>query len=88
MASDCLAAVLQNTVKSLIQNALYQAIKLLIIQMLLEHRLSALPQLHLHSPLNTWLQYITKRQLQDEARDIYDLAIGAPYIRDFTVGVS
>ena len=40
--------------------------KLLFTQMLLEHRLSALPQLHFHSRLNTWLQWIEQRQLQDE----------------------
>ena len=27
-------------------------------------------QLHLHSRLNTWLQYIAQRQLQDETRNI------------------
>ena len=33
-----------------------------------EHRLSALLQLHLHSQLNTWLQWIGKRPLQEETR--------------------
>ena len=32
--------------------------------------LSALLQLHLHSQLNTWLQWIGERQLQDETRTI------------------
>ena len=41
----------------------YKAIKLLITQMQLEHRLSALLQLHLHSQLNTWIQYIAERQV-------------------------
>ena len=41
-------------------------IKLLITQMQLEHRLPALLQLHIHSQLNTWLQWIGQRQLQDE----------------------
>ena len=39
-------------------------------QMYLEHRLSALLQLHIHSPLNTWLQYIVEGQLQAETRNI------------------
>ena len=30
----------------------------------------ALLQLHLHSPLNTWLQYIVRRKLQAESRNI------------------
>ena len=33
--------------------------------MLLEHRLSALLQLYLHCRLNTWIQRIGQRQLQD-----------------------
>ena len=37
---------------------------------MLEYRLSALLQLHLHSQLNTRLQYIAQRQLQDETRHI------------------
>ena len=36
----------------------------------LEHRLSALLQLHLHSRLNTWLQWIGQIPLQDDARNI------------------
>ena len=32
----------------------------------LEHRLSALIQLHLYSRLKTWLQWIGQRQLQDQ----------------------
>ena len=51
--------------------------------MQLKHRLSALLQLHLHSRLNTWLQWIGQRRLQDEMRII--LGIRASYIRDFTV---
>ena len=42
-------------------------------------------QLHLHSQLNTWLQWIGPRQLQDETRNIYVWRLGAPYIRDLTV---
>ena len=53
--------------------------------MLLEHRLSALLQLHLHSPLNTWLQYVAQRQLQAESRSIWVFRFSASYIRDFTV---
>ena len=45
--------------------------------------MSALLQLHLHSRLNTWLQQIAQRQLQDETRHI--LGFGASYIRDLTV---
>ena len=36
---------------------------------------SALLQLHLHSRLNTWLHYITKRQLHDETRNILSFGI-------------
>ena len=39
-------------------------------QMLLEHRLSALLQLHLHSRLNTRLQWTGQGQPQDETRNI------------------
>ena len=42
-------------------------------------------QLHLHSPLNTWLQYIAQRQLQAETRNIRVFGFGATYIRDLTV---
>ena len=59
--------------------------KLLITQMELEHRLSALLQLHLHSQLNTFLQWIDQRQLQDETRNIYVWGLGVPYIRDLMV---
>ena len=31
---------------------------------------AVLLQLHLHSQLNTWLQWIGQRQLQDESRNI------------------
>ena len=53
----------------------------------MEHRekLSALLQLHLHSPLNTWLQHIAQTQLQVKTRDIYVVGFGASYIREFTV---
>ena len=53
--------------------------------MRLEHRLSALLQLHLHSQLNTWLQWIRQRQLQDETRNINVLGLGVTYIRELTV---
>ena len=53
--------------------------------MLLEQRLSALLQLHLHSPLNTWLQRIERRQLQEDTRNIWVLEFGATYTRCFTV---
>ena len=53
--------------------------------MLLEYRMSALPQLHLHCRLNTWLQWIGHRQLQDETGIIQVLVFGATYIRDLTV---
>ena len=53
--------------------------------MQLEHRLSALLQLHLHSQFNTWLQWIGQRELQDETRTIYVLGLGASYIRELTV---
>ena len=42
-------------------------------------------QLHLHSQLNTWLQWIGQRQLQDETRNIHVLGLGASYIRELTV---
>ena len=35
--------------------------------------------------LNTWLQWIGQRQLQDETRNIYVLGLGASYIRELTV---
>ena len=47
--------------------------------------MSALLKLHLHSQLNTWLQWIKQRQLQDETRNIYVWGLGASYIRDWTV---
>ena len=47
--------------------------------------LSALLQLHLHSRLNTWLQWIEQRQLQHEKRTISVLGFGVTYIRDFVV---
>ena len=53
--------------------------------MQLEHRLSALLQLHLHSQLNTWVQWIGQQQLQDETTDIKVFGFGAAYIRDLTV---
>ena len=51
-------------------------------------RLSALLQLHLRFRLNTWLQWIGQRQLQDDTRNIKVLGIGAPYIRDLTVRIA
>ena len=60
-------------------------IELLITQMQLEHRLSALLQLHLRSRLNTWLQWFGQRQLQDKTWIIQVLGLGVTYIRDFTV---
>ena len=53
-----------NTRRTLVSN------KLLITQMELQHRLSVLLPLHLHSRLKTWLQWIEQRQLQDETRNI------------------
>ena len=52
-----------------------------ITQILLEHRLSALLQLYLHSRLNTWLRWIGQRRLQDDMRIIQVLGIVASYIR-------
>ena len=49
------------------------------------HRLSVLLQLHLHSRLYAWLQWIGQRQLQDETRNIYVLWFGVPYISGLTV---
>ena len=54
--------------------------------MQLEHRLSALLPLHLHSRLNTLLQYIAQRQLQNEMKNIQVLEFSAAYIRYLTVG--
>ena len=51
----------------------------------MEHRLSALLQLHLHSRLNTWHQQLGQMQLHGETRNIKVLGIGASYIRDLTV---
>ena len=45
--------------------------------------LSALLQLHLHSRLNTWVQWIGRRQLQDETH--LSFGVRASCIRDFTV---
>ena len=52
--------------------------------MLLEHRLSALLQPHLHSRLNIWLQGFRQRQPQDSMRTFQVLGFGASYIRDLT----
>ena len=38
-------------------------------------------QPHLNSRLNTWLQWIGQRQLQDEMGNIQVLVFGVPYIR-------
>ena len=53
--------------------------------MLLEHRLSALLQLHLHSPLNTWLQYIAQRQLRAKTRKFKLWHLVRLILRDFPV---
>ena len=42
-------------------------------------------KLYLHSQLNTWLQWIGQRQLQDETKILKVLGFGASYIRYFTV---
>ena len=60
-------------------------IKLLITQMSLEHLKQVILKLHLHSPLNTRLQQIAQRQLQDDRRNIWVLGLGVPYIRDWMV---
>ena len=52
-----------------------------------EHLLSALLQLHLHSGLNTWLQWIGQRELQNERRNIWVWGFRAPYVRDLMVTV-
>ena len=41
-----------------------------------------------HSQLDTWLQWIGQRQLQDETRNIWILKIGVAYIRGLTVPLS
>ena len=56
----------------------------MLITQMLEQRLSALLQLHLHSRLNTLLHWIRERQLQDETRNIYVLEFGAPDISGLT----
>ena len=48
---------------------------------------SALLQLHLHSRLNTWLQWIEQRRLQDETRNIEVFRFGGAYIRGLMVYV-
>ena len=53
----------------------------------MEHRLSALLQLHLHSRLKTWLEWIGQRQLQDKTGNVSVWQFGASYIRDFTVHI-
>ena len=47
--------------------------------------MSALLQLHLHSQLNTGLQWIGQRQLQDGTRNFYVWWLGASYIRELTL---
>ena len=47
--------------------------------------MSALFKLHLHSRLDTWLQYTAQRQLQAETKNIEVSRFGAAYIRDLTV---
>ena len=48
-------------------------------------RLSALLRLHIHSKLNTWLQWIEQRPLQDKTKNNQVLGFGASYIGDLTV---
>ena len=55
--------------------------------MLLEQRLSALLQLHLHSQLHIWLQGIRLRQPLDSTRILEVLGFGTSYIRDLTVNL-
>ena len=62
-----------------------EGIRLLTSQMQLEHRLSALSQLYLHSQLNTLLQWIGQRQLQYETGIMRFFGLDATYIRGFTV---
>ena len=52
--------------------------------MWLAHCLSALLQLHLHGWLNTWLECIGQRQLEDETGNIQVLEFDAAYIRCLT----
>ena len=47
--------------------------------------MSAPLQLHLHSRLSTWLQWIGQRQLRDETRNIHVLGFGASCIRGLTI---
>ena len=47
--------------------------------------LSALLQLHLRYGLDTWLQWIGQRQLQNQTRNISVLRFDASYIRDLTI---
>ena len=70
-----------------ISNISHTIAKLLITQVQLEHRLSALLQLHIRSRLNTWLQWIGQRQRQDETRNIKVWGFGATYNRDLMVHV-
>ena len=53
--------------------------------MKLEHRLSALLQIHLHSWLNTRLQWIGHRHLQDQTRTNYVFEFDATSIGGLTV---
>ena len=53
--------------------------------MLLEHRLSALLQLHLHSRLNTWLQWIGRSHPKTRRETFMFFGFGASYDRSFTV---
>ena len=46
---------------------------------------SVLLQLHLHSQLNTWFQWIGQRQLQDRTGNIEVFGFGVTYIRGLTV---
>ena len=46
---------------------------------------SAAPTTSLHSQLNTWLQWIGQRQLQNEMRDISTFGFGMTYTRGLKV---
>ena len=53
--------------------------------MQLEHRMSALLQLHLYSQNNPWFLWNGLRQLQNKMRITLVLGLGVAYIRNFTV---
>ena len=51
----------------------------------MEHRLSALLQLHFHFRLNAWLQWTGQRQLQGGTRNIEVFGFGVLYTRGLVV---